>query len=193
MIKDLIKNVCVWLESMQIYRELLNHVWLAFLAWASSCDIGEDTACHGAAGTGRDSSRQDFHSSHRSQKATFQPRVHHHRREAFIFESWRPVSEAPLSLWQSRDLFPASGVAAGYVRATAECQNVALFVSVDCVNGFIQRALLWSKTGSDVRWQAWQRRGRLGWARWGGPSAAGRVLLWRDTHCSLPTLGRASL
>lgn len=189
------------LQTRQLCRKLLKrvklstlcHVWWAFLAWASSCDVGEDPACHEAGGTGRDSSRQDLHSSHRSQKAMFQPRVHHRRREAFIFESWRPVSEAPLSLWQSCDLFSASGVTRGYIRAMAACQNVALFVSVDCANGFIQRAPLWSKMGSDGRWQAWQRRGRPGWAQWGGPSTAGHVLLQRDTHCSLPKWGRASL
>lgn len=181
------------LQKQHVKLSTLLHVWLAFLAWAPSCDIGEDAARHEAGGSGRDSSRRDLHSSHRSEKAMFQPRVHLRRREAFTFESRRPVSEAPLSLWRSCDLFSASGVAPAYITATAQCQNTALFVSVDSANGFIQRAPLWSKTGSDVRWQAWQRRGRPGWAQWGGPSSAGRVLLQRDTHCSLPTLGRASL
>lgn len=114
-----------------------------------------------------------------------QPCVHHHRREASVFESWRPASEAPLSLWQSCDLFPTSGVVPSYVRAAAECQNVALFVSVDCVNGFTQRALLWSETRSDVRWQRWHRRAWPSCAQWGGSGSLGRVLLQWDACCSL--------
>lgn len=43
-------------------------------------------ARQGVAATGRDSSRQDVHSSHRSQKAMLQPRVHHRRREASTSE-----------------------------------------------------------------------------------------------------------
>lgn len=48
------------------------------------------------------------------------------------------------------DLFPTSHVVLGYVRVAAECQNVLLFVSVDSVNGFTQRASLWSETRDDV-------------------------------------------
>lgn len=174
-----------------MWLSTLNHIWFAYLAWASSCEISEETTRQQAEGTGRDSSRQDVHSSHRSQKAMLQPCVHHRRREASIFESLHPASEAPLSLWQSCDLFPTSGVVLGYVRVAAECQNELLFVSVDSVNGFTQRALLRSETGSDVRWQWWHRRGWPGCVRRGGPASVGSVLLRRDTHCSLSTWWRA--
>ncbi len=97
----------------------------------------------------------------------------------------------PCPFDESCDLFPTSGVVLGYVRAAAECQNVVLFVSVDSVNGFTQRAPLWSETGSDVRWQGWHRRGWPGCVRRGGPGSLGSVLLRRDTHCSLSTWWRA--
>lgn len=161
----------------------LNHIWFAYLAWASSCEISENTTCQCIGGTGRDSSRQDVHSSHRYQKAILQPCVHHHCWEASIFESSHPASEAPLSLWQSCDLFPTSGVVLGCVKAAAECQNVVLLVSVDSVNGFTQRALFWSETGSYLRWQGWHRRGwtrpcSTRWLRLGGkhPFKAGHTV-----------------
>ena len=171
---------------LRVKLSTLNYIWFAYLAWASSCEISEDTARQRAGGTGRDSSRQDVHSSHRSQKAMLQPCVHHHRREASIFESSRPASEAPLSLWQSCDLFPTSGVALGYVRAAAKCQNVVLFVSVDSVHGFTQRALLWSEmwcemTGVTRTGPAWLCSTR--WPRLGGkrPIKTGHTLFITNT------------
>lgn len=81
-------------------------IWFAYEVWTSSCEILEDAARQQAKGTGRDRSRQDVHSSHRSQKAMLQPCVHQHRREASVVESWRPPSEAPLSLWRVVWPFP---------------------------------------------------------------------------------------
>lgn len=82
---------------------------------------------------------------------------------------------------ESCDLFPTSGVELCYVRAMVECQNVVLLVSVDSVNGFIQRAQLWSETGSDGRWQGQSRRARHGCLRRGGPDTVGSILLRHDT------------
>ncbi|CAL8323639.1 unnamed protein product [Gadus morhua 'NCC'] len=113
-------------------------------------------------GRGRDSSRCGAHLSHRSQKATLQPCVHQHCREASVASPSgtspphpppptphppTPLSHAGLRLPRPVTFSPTSGVRLGHVSGVAGCQNA---VPWDTAEGFsAQRAPLWREGGVD--------------------------------------------
>lgn len=138
-------------------------------------------ACQGVAATGRDSSRQDVHSSHRSQKAMLQPRVHHRRREA-------STSEAPASRVWSTPVSLTTVWPFPHVRCRARLRQGGGWVSkcgpvlcclLTALMVFTQSAPLRSETPSDERWQGWHGRGRA-WLCQDevAPARSGGRVLW---------------